>query len=55
MMNNVSKYRYLVLYIKNNEKIFTTTRLSIPAFEKLLEQRVLKFWELDADTGVKNN
>lgn len=54
-MNNVSKYRYLVLYIKNHEKIFTTTRLSIPAFEKLLEQRVLKFWELDADTGVKNN
>lgn len=52
MLANIDIWFFI---LKITKKIFTTTRLSIPAFEKLLEQRVLKFWELDADTGVKNN
>ena len=43
------------MYYKNNEYIFATTRLNIETFEDLLGQRVLKYWELDKETGIKNN
>lgn len=54
-MSNNSDYKFLVLYIKNNRKIFTTTSLSISSFEDLIEQRVLRFWKLDEQKGVKND
>lgn len=57
-MNNaipIEPYKYLVLYIKDGQPIFHTTRLSIAVFEELIEQRVLRYWELDEQTGVKRD
>lgn len=54
-MNEIGKYKYLVLYIKNERKIFDTITVSIKTFEELLGQRVLRFWELDEETGVKRD
>lgn len=49
-------YRYLVLYIlPNGREVFATTTLSIASFEELLGQRILRYWELDEQTGVKRD
>ena len=49
----MSKYKYLVMYEKNGRIIFSTTSVSIATFEHLLGQRIIRFWELDEQTGVK--